>query len=755
MNHTTLLFLGTEQDKVYLPRLKPMLGTMHTYFHLSPISTWAEVLMVCKKKNITGIISTSQVLLKKLTYLEKSNPSIDNYAGSLFVRDGIEVVFIDPLEHLITVPYGKFLISRFISKLTSPENWVDVKLSLSNSFSFSMLEPDNAESMYSICERAQLLAVDIETFKHNLAIRCVGFTAVTLDSSGRYTTTSFVAPLDNLFSLGWVRKILSTPAAKIFQNGKYDISYLSRYNIIVHNYMWDTANLFHCMHPELPKDLGFLKAFFVRNAQYWKDLAETSDLREYYLYNAKDTWGTALAFLGMMLEIETYAKTNYLQEFPLVFPCHLSEMTGIRMDETKRVEQEKHFSEIIKKETESLGVMLGAPGFNPNSHVQVKKLLKVLGCGDIESSNEKDLNKAMFRHPLNALLFSKILDIRGYRKLVSTYLVAGKDLNGRILYALNPHGTDTGRLASREHHFWCGLQIQNIPRGKDVKCTLVSDPDFVFYECDLEQAESRDTAHIAGDESLILAVSGERDFHSVNAAAFFAVSYESIYDQVNKKTLNKVLRDIAKKVNHGANYLMGPLVLVDTMGLLNIYKAAKALNLPKLWTPKQIAEFLLDRFHKTYPFLSQVFYPGVELEVKTTHKLTSKATHHVEYQATTAGWVRECFKDPTKDKRAKNAYVAHGPQSLNAMTLNKAYMKVFYDIALKYPRDFKLHAQIHDSILFSVRRGHEYLAQKVKECMEIPVTVKGYDGKVRTFTVPAALKGGKDGMGATRWSETE
>jgi hypothetical protein len=39
--------------------------------------------------------------------------------------------------------------------------------------------------------------------------------------------------------------------------------------------------------------------------------------------------------------------------------------------------------------------------------------------------------------------------------------------------------------------------------------------------------------------------------------------------------------------------------------------------------------------------------------------------------------------------------------------------------------------------------------------MEIPVSVKGVDGKIRTFTVPAALKAGKDGLGAKYWSETE
>jgi len=119
--------------------------------------------------------------------------------------------------------------------------------------------------------------------------------------------------------------------------------------------------------------------------------------------------------------------------------------------------------------------------------------------------------------------------------------------------------------------------------------------------------------------------------------------------------------------------------------------------------------------------------------------------------------VRYCFSDPEKDKRALNAYVAHAPQSLNAMTLNRAFQAVFYDIAIhpKHRNNFRLLAQIHDSILFQFRVGHEYLMEEVKRRMEIPVTVVGYDGKTRTFTVPAAIKAGKAGLGALRWSETE
>lgn len=711
--------------------------------------------MLCKSKGLTGILSTSPALLSKLVAPPNGKaPSISNYAGSYFRRDGIEIVFLDPLEQLFTIPYAKFVTSRFASKLTRPEDWLETP-----EFSFSIFTPQNAEEAYEKISGAFAVAVDIETTKWNLAITCIGYTALYVDwVSGKVTTHSYVIPMTSEWALAWMRKLNATDVRKILQNGKYDHSYLCRFGAPVTNYMYDTIALMHCVYSELPKDLGFVQAMTVRKAAYWKDLADTKDKYEYYMYNALDTWATAVGWYSLMCELPDYALTNYMQEFPVQFPAHLAEMTGIHQDEEKRVAQEKSIQAQIEKENTSLNRMLGTSTFNSNSHVQVKKLLTILGCADIAkvSSDEKSLKKAQFRHPLNARILEKILDIRGLRKLSSTYLTE-KDYKGVILYALNPHGTDTGRLASREHHFWCGLQIQNIPRGEDVKCTLVPATGFRFAEVDLEQAESRDTAHVAGDESLIAAVSGTRDFHSINASAFFGKPYSEIYSDDKKKTLDKVLRDLAKRVNHGANYLMGPDVLVDTMGLLNIYKAASALKLPAIWTPRKIAEYLLEQFHRTYPYLSAIFYPAVVSEVNVTKMLTSKATHHCEYQATTAGWVRRCFGSPSKNKRHKNAYVAHAPQSLNAMTLNKAFIRVFYEIALhpEYRYHFRLHAQIHDSILFSFREGYEFLAEKVKELMEIPVTVTGYDGKTRTFTVPAAIKAGPDGKGALRWSETE
>lgn len=779
------LFLGNPEDAPYIPYLKGMFGGIPTYVVTHPWKFLIELEHYCKNpvKSITRVVSTNVSILSALLALEgnhKSSPSLENYQGSLFSYKGIEIVFIAPLKQIFTVNYGKFIAERFISKVVSPSKWQEA-----SEFKWAILTPENYDEALAFAKSSDAIATDIETFRDPLAIRCIGYTFVDLrSSSNRPITRSYVLPLDSLWALAAMRTINQVPVPKIFQNGKYDVSYLLRYNAQPNYWYWDTAHLFHSWYSELPKDLAFLNAFFLRKVVYWKDLAETSDLQEYYRYNAIDTWATANVWIGQIREMPDWAKRNYLLEFPLVYPCLLAEMTGLKRDGQKLMQARKEIDTQIERSLLSLRSSLGSLGFNPNSPKQVTQLLAVLGCKDITSSGEKELQKAAYRHPLNGRLIDQILEIRGLRKLASTYLRTdddavktgihageggAKEFRGRILYALNPHGTDTGRLASREHHFWTGLQIQNIPRGEEVKQTICADDGFFLGECDLEQAESRDTAHIAGDISLIAAVSGTRDFHSVNASAFFGVPYSDIYSDEHKKTKNKPLRDLAKRVNHGANYNMGPAVLVDTMGLKNIWSAKQLLKLPYN-DPIAIAEHLLSAFHRTYPKLRGIkspytegtYYAWIAKEVLIGRRLVSRAFHHTEYNVanyrpdkyiSSGDWTRYCFGKPDKSKSDLNSYVAHCPQSLNARTLNEAFLRTFYEIALPNPTKFRLHAQIHDSILFSYAEGCEQLAEQVKECMEIAVTVQDVSGVSRTFTVPAALKLGKKPV--KYWSELE
>lgn len=774
------LLLINPDDLEYVDLARGLFNGETPYVSAKEIETLHGLTHACKQGGITKIISTNVNVLSKLLFKQgnlNSTPKLSEYAGSFFTHDDIDYVFVEPLKQLRTVPYGKFVFERFVSKLTNPAAWVEP-----TAFNWEILNERNADRYIHSFSGARFIAVDIETFRTNLVIRCIGYTAVHIDAvTGHITTTSLVLPINSRWALSTMRKFNALKVQKVFQNGKYDNAYLLRYNAPVYGWYGDTAHFMHSQYSELPKDLAFLNAFFLRKVVYWKDLAETSDLYEYYKYNALDTWATANVWIIQLLNAEQYTLRNYQKEFPLVFPCLLCECTGLLRDEERLQESITKTEKEIEGLENGLRKITGVPKFNAGSWQQVLKLLNALGCRDWPGTGDKEIAKAKYLHPINSRILQYVTDYRGAVKLLGTYLRSEKkqiDYRGTYLYSLNPQGTDSSRLASRESAFWCGANVQNIPAGDAVKRTIVAPDGFYLAESDLEQAESRDTAFISGDPAVIAAVSGTRDFHSVNASNMSGIAYELIYSDAKKKTLNKALRDTFKRVNHGANYNMTYSVLVDTMGWEAVYKAKELLKLP-FDQPEQICEYLLCKFHLTYTKLKGItkcrfdkvreylrfpdvvhklyapgtYYESVAQEVKTTGRLTSRAFHHTHYNRTKypnaqeyidqGDWTRVCFGKPWENKLDLNSYVSHPPQSLNAQTLNEAFMEVFYKVALPYAEHFRLYAQIHDSIFHAYREGWEFLGDRVKKLMEIPVTVRDFSGVSRTFTVPAALKSGK------------
>lgn len=783
-----LLFLGTsspikeEDDAGYAYLLKEYKGNCNVYIKYDPIETLVGLVGYCKSRNITGVFTNQISILTKLVSLYGALPtrrklSLDSYLGSYFIHEGIEIIIIDRLKKLKTVDYAPMLMRRFWTKLTDPDSWGIVP-----EFKWTLITPANYNECYHALESADLIVQDIETVQEDLRITMSGYCSVILspDSPCGYYLHSYVLPIKTMDDVYRMRSLNKLPPPKILQNGKYDHAYYFRYSAPSTNWLWDTINMMHSWYSELPKDLGFQNAFFVRKGMYWKDLAESADAMDGYRYNALDTYGTANVAIAWFLQAPDWAKKNYLRKFQVNFPSHMCEMRGIKRDMEILTKSNLELTTFLKKEQNKLDTMLGfmhptevhkCQSINISSPKQMKQMLISLGLApsSIDSTDEKSLKKYQLANPLYVPVLNSVLNLRGVRKLLSTYLTPGKELNGRILYSINPHGTETGRNASTESAFWCGLQVQNIPSGPEVKHTLISDDDFYIAECDLEQAESRDTGYVSGETKLIYNVECGKDFHSLNLCAFFGYKYDDVYDDAKGKTKNKPLRDIAKRVNHGANYLMGPAVLVDTMGIPAIHTAQRLLRLPGNWSPLDVAKYLLSKFHETYPKLESVFYTGVVNEVENTKMLRSTAVHynsdiskHNQLLKEHGAWTRYCFGHPAKNKMDKNAYVAHVPQSLNAMTVDLAFMDVFFNIAMnpKYAPHFKLLAQIHDSILFQYRKGHEYLVEMVRKKMEIPITITGYDGVIRSFIVPAAAKEGKkdaDGnlIRARYWSETE
>src|SRR3972149_1440071 len=726
------LFLQLHPEDVkFLSFLKPLLSGHSVRFNAGPVGTVTEVLLRAQEHGAKHIITTHRWLLTKLLRREddRRQPALDDYAGSIFDNGGYEFLICNPLEHLASTNTGKFLFSRYISKFTQPDSWFPVP-----AFSWELATPARLDDLYADFSRANLIAQDIETIEDDLAITCSGYCGVWFDAvTKRIRFHSIVIPLKDEYDLAWIRKFNQLPAPKIFQNGKYDNTYFLRWRAPVRNWKFDTLSLFHAFYSELPKRLDFIASFAIRKWIFWKDESENPlHSQAYYRYNAKDSFSTALSFLSLISDLPKWAVQNYLMEFPLIFPCLQAELTGAKRNERSFNTLRDQVESTIDIKVTKLRKALGEPGFNPNSPQQCVRLWKVLGSGDIVSSDVAAKDRVKNRHPLNAYLVSLIEDIRKDRKLISSYFKDRVTLNDRFLYQLNPHGTDTGRLASQEHHFWVGLQIHNIPvKRTDIvyKEVFESDPGFYFGEADYAQAESHDTGYLSGDTNLLTTLASGKDFHAINASTFFGLPYEKIVD-ANGNVIDKELRDLSKRTNHGANYNMGERILLDTMGIKNVLRARELLSLPKSWTLLQVTKHLLKCFDIAYPTVRNRWYDYIKYQV-LTHKMLVGPT----------GWTRYCFGNPTKSKQDLNSYVAHPPQSLNAMTLNKAWLKVFYEVALPNPADFKLCAQIHDSILFQYRIGRLDLVRRVYECMLFDIPVTDCTGISRVLRVPVDMKG--------------
>lgn len=742
--------------------------------------TTRELELQCRAAKVDGVVCSNQEFLEKLLYLQpdfipppgRKEISLDDYQGSLLFTpvEKIPVVIINPLINTIRVPYAAPAARRFISKLSQPGKWFRA-----TPFSWQLATPTNLPGIYDRFQRgATIIGCDIETIVDDplRRIACISFAAYFADS---HTTECVVIPFTDEFFYHWIKKFCQLEAPKVFQNGLYDNLYLLRWGIPVCNWLHDTQHLFHSMFSEYPKRLDFIAAYSLRSIRYWKDDGKTGNLQDYYRYNALDSWATVNSYLALLAEVEPYALRNYEQEFPLVFPSLTCEIEGFRVDKEQFAKTTVLIDAEIEKDEAEFQQMIAAPNFNSNSPIQKLQLFAVLGLNKLKwipnpdpkkagkwevlsglgSSNKANMLKAKASTPFNERILTVMTDVIENKKLRSNYLVEEKIWNGRLHYKLNPAGTDTGRLASTASSYWCGFQIQNIPaKYIHVKQFLVADSGWLLCEIDKAQAEARCVGYLSGETKLITAVEGPHDFHSLNCSAFFGVPYETVYSDELHKTLNKTLRDLSKRTNHGANYNMGEGVMLDTMGPKYVSQAKVLLRLSG--SLRSVCKFLLDRYAQTYPRVKADWYDSIIKEVKLTGRLL-----------TPTGRTRVFFGKPWNNKRDLNAAVAHKPQSFNVDLLNEEWYNTWrcsiYGSAWKLDwrtgartrLDLDLRgkvrckAQIHDSNLFQYRAEYPDIPELVRDkLMDSRILVKAPDGIMREMFIPSDISAGK-----ARWSE--
>jgi len=701
-----------------------------------------------------------------------STPTLDAYRGSV-LRYEKPIVIGNSLAHTQTVDHGSWLLGKDIDKLLSAKH---------KPLSFSYVVLDEVEKFadaYKELSSAVLIAYDIETKTYggtsdkaidsgefdletnmpeagDTLITCVTWCA--LLPSGEMK--SYVLPLISFDHTHWLsdqdyskaisllRDVNKLPVCKAMHNGMYDATHSLVYHAEPRNWLIDTMAMAHAEFSSLPKSLDFVASICLPDYIQWKqEAAESSknkDINSYWGYNAKDGFYTLRIAMHYLKSLPAYARTNYARQFPMVYPSLYCNFEGFQVDITKRNELRKQAKDKQLQALSRIQTMISDSSFNPGSPKQVAFIIyDVFGATDPKigwrkdpktkkktkmqrGTDEKNLKACGEQHPLLLRLTDAIITYREQQKAIGTYFDFSLK-NGRLLWALNPFGTDTNRMACTSSSFWCGTQVQNIPPY--AKGMLVAEQGWELMEADQSQSDARGTAYLAQDLTLIQALEAkDKDFYKSLGTLFFGIPYENVTEDFRNVVL--------KKIVHGTNYMMGAATFIDNAGVHNLLVGAAVLNVKVTMKQKPsadevslkaFADHLLESYHKPFNRI-RPWYLEVKNEIRQTKMLRSPSGH-----------TRYFFGDIDKKYQIFSSAVAHGPQHLTGAVLNRGFWKI-WKLQKANPKNLRMKAQIHDSALlqFLAEKSAEYVPQ-ILERMKNPITIHN-----RILNIPVDYKLGTD-----------
>lgn len=281
--------------------------------------------------------------------------------------------------------------------------------------------------------------------------------------------------------------------------------------------------------------------------------------------------------------IEERGMTHLLTDIeqPLVKVLAKMEMAGARIDVKALDDYAKILTDKMEKLEQECFTAAGTH-FNTASPAQVGEVLfgrlhldekaKKTKTGQY-STTEEVLERIRDRHPLVGL----ILELRGIRKLLSTYVLALPKLinsrTGRIHTTYNQTVTATGRLSSANPN------LQNIPvrddMGREIRKAFIPADGNVFFSADYSQIELRLVADLSHDEIMLNAFRHGHDIHAITAAKIYHKPLEEVTPDERRK---------AKTANFGILYG------ISAFGLSE-----------RLHIPRAEAKQLIDGYFATFP----------------------------------------------------------------------------------------------------------------------------------------------------------
>ncbi len=491
------------------------------------------------------------------TYTETHEPMADLFG------------FIDPDKE----------ISKPIEEEENSTNIEEVKSLSSLSIKPKILKTkEDLEELHLKAKQIGVIAFDTETTSLE-AIKAeliaISFALSKTDSyvlfvpENKTKALSLLAPLKALFT--------DEQIIKVGHNIKYDMQVLLNYDMEVSAPYHDTMIAHYLIEPDKRHGLDELSRLYLdHEALSFEEMIAPQKKSNFNLrlveqerlafYAAEDALMTLMLHQELMPKLKECEHLSLFNdvEMPLVRVLLRMERQGVRLDLDVLAEQSKALTEEMQALEREIEEVAGYP-LNVNSPKQIGELLfdklelnskaKKTKSGSYSTSEDK-LEKLRHKHPV----VEKVLDYRGLKKLLSTYVDALPDLvygDGKLHSSFNQAVAATGRLSSSNPN------IQNIPirtpQGRAIRKAFVHDEgDYIFVSADYSQIELRLMAHFSGDEGLISAFCSGEDVHRATAAKINNVSIEEVTDD---------MRRAAKTANFGIIYGISAFGLAERLNI--------------------------------------------------------------------------------------------------------------------------------------------------------------------------------------------
>ncbi|MBB3702156.1 DNA polymerase I [Alloprevotella rava] len=392
---------------------------------------------------------------------------------------------------------------------------------------------------------------------------------------------------------------------KVGQNLKYDLTVLANYGIHLSGPLFDTMLAHYLIQPELRHNMDYLAEIYLNyktihieeligpKGRGQKNMGDLEP-KDIYKYACEDADVTLRLMKPLAEELRKNGVEEVFQniEMPLMPVLARMERNGVVLDTETLKEVENDFTARLQTLEKDIYELAGHE-FTINSPRQVGEVLfgelklsekvKKTKSGQYSTSEEvlRDLHS---KHPI----VQKILDYRGLKKLLSTYVEALPKLinpaTGHIHTSFNQAVTATGRLSSSNPN------LQNIPvrgeDGREIRKAFIPEAGEIFFSADYSQIELRIMAHLSGDEHMIEAFNAGHDVHAATAARIFHKDIKDISKDERRK---------AKTANFGIIYGISAFGLAERMDV-----------------SRTEAKELIDSYFEMYPKIKDYISKAVD-----------------------------------------------------------------------------------------------------------------------------------------------